>query len=312
MTWLEISEDVRNMNVSFLCLIEPKVNWYNAVSLLIRSVQNNWSTEHKHLFTIMIPVSQTNISSKHVWLDEDMQLCLVHRYPGYPTLNKVRMLPARPSGVQTHVLLDHDIILLDPAKIIEEISLHPSCVQAVCNLNDGAITGFGPDFPKFFYDYTANSFEAAPYVNAGFVIFPESAAQKISTDWPKAVGALEHRWPPSKKRRPYGNASLSLSISKLSSEGVEFRKLDPIFNQRNWGELPRNPVVLHYNDFDTINIEVKQSFLHSMDEFRRFLESTDNRFWRQYRLCFQKVANENSAKLALSLRKAVETLMTSK
>jgi hypothetical protein len=298
------------MLVSLLCLIEPKITWFNALSLLVTSVEKSWPREDDYLFSIMIPVSGENVPLQYTRVNSCSQVSLVSRYDAYPTLNKLRMLPARPLGADVHLLLDHDMLVIDSKRILQVISDYPNHIQAVCNRNDGAIAGFGEDFIDIFNNYTKRSFLESPYVNAGFVIFPEAAADKVSSDWPEAAASLTRKWHPREKIRPYGNASLSMSISKVAGVDVKFRRLDSRFNQRNWQELPSDPVIVHYNNFDKLNIEVKERYLAGWDEFEGFMDKTDNCFWVKYRSFFEAALTESSKEFALTLANTTSSLIT--
>lgn len=275
--------------MEFIVAIEPRDEWMRAAAILISSL-NEIKCVQAPSVSILVPVSgastvarldglQTPVTAS--WRNLLLQFSTIDRVHEYPTLNKLNMLPNSIGNQDLAVILDHDMIVAEPkrfAAYLHQLSVDVD-LAAVTNRNDGATNAFGHGFDSYFQKITSRKFSECPYVNAGMVAVRRRVADSIANQWSICAEGLLMRYPPTGVPRPYGNTSLSLAISKGN---FSLERLPSDFNQRDWGDLPAEPAVIHYNNISQENERFKTRALTSWRGTQMFLEDPPNRFWKTY------------------------------
>jgi hypothetical protein len=88
----------------------------------------------------------------------------------------------------------------------------------------------------------------------------------------------------------------------VARAGVRAGILPDRFNPRNWGTLPKRPALIHYNNWDSENVEIKERSLQSFSTFLAHISASPNRFWMQYKHHFAQLADREAESLSEFLR----------
>lgn len=255
--------------------IEPTSTWCLLTALLMRSmeVSGRGATPAQ---TILI-ADHTRGALRSGWISQ-FRLSTAHPYGGYPTLNKISLLD-HVSHHSFQVLLDHDIIALTPWRLVE---FQAEAVFAATNRKDLVDKRFGPDLRSFCHEVTGKHWSDVAYYNAGVVIIPRRYCALLRTAWSKIAIELMNRFRVHESLSPLPVGNLTFSLA-LALADLPNRRLPDEANQRNWGHLPKDPVLLHYNNFDAENQQLKDNGALTLAMLRQFVEHTSNRWWSAYR-----------------------------
>ncbi len=255
-----------------LTFIEAEQRWCVLAALLVRSLQGNRLPIHYNLI----------VSGKPEWPPANLTRaphCLMafdRPFGRYPTLNKLVMMRAAREA-DHHLLLDHDIVCVTPAAITGYLG---TAVCAAPNLKVGAERAFGPRLEALSRIVTGRCWEKVNYYNAGVVIVPTAHVAELRENWISAAHAVCDAFEPDIDTRPMPIGNLSFSLA-LAASGIPAASLPDRMNQRDWGYLPVDPVLLHYNNFDAANRDLK-AHAHSVGALRNLIEASESRWWRTY------------------------------
>ena len=177
-------------------------------------------------------------------------------------------------NVQEYLLLDHDI--LAGPRVGELIGRPQPEFGAVENRRDQLVSVFGPGVVVFVETHAGLPVEEWRYFNTGVVSLDGSSVAGLAGAWPSiALGAVRQLGDGAAPR-PLSNLTMSIAAAAL---GLRIESYPPEFNQRNYGDLHPSPILVHYNNWDPVNVSVKSDELETIERFLLFLSSTDNRFW---------------------------------
>jgi len=269
----------------YISFIESKQSWCFLIALLARSLEAGRQTLAAPRQSILFNHATSKREDSIRALPFRLAACLP--FGGYPTLNKLRLLENADAS-EYQVLLDHDIVIVDRNRIE---SLRPRSVLASTNLKDSVEKAFGPTLPAFCKETTGRDWDDVPYYNAGVVIVPSQYRESLQESWAFVASRIVERYAPGHAQAPMpvGNLSFSLSLARAN---IPNSRLSDDFNQRNWGELSEEPALLHYNNFDPLNLELKSREHLTGNDLRRFMDDTQNRWWIKYRRLIYPLLDE--------------------
>lgn len=278
--------------------LEPQRSWANAAAMLITSFRNSEARTD-----LSFIVSYSGVEDGQPTSIADDCIVVPRRPFGlYPSFNKIRVIElAAELNLTQFLLLDHDIIA--GPRVSDLVDNPQPEFGAVENLKVQLTAAFGSRVADFVRKAAGCSIDDLRYFNTGVVSLNERGVQGLADAWaPIALTAISEL-PNDSSPRPYCNLTMSVAAAQLQLEIVSY---PTAFNQRNWGDLPAHPVILHYNNWDATNLIVKADILKSREEFIEFLNSTDNRFWIAYRTLFiSAVTDPSYATLADDLFAAI-------
>lgn len=211
-------------------------------------------------------------------IEPDLWVVPRKRFGHYPAFNKIRALDAASELTGGDcLLLDHDVIA--GPRVTELIGARQPAFGAVENLKDQLRSTFGQAIDRVVLSHGGVQLGELRYFNSGVVSIGQAGLKDLARTWRRVAVGVFDDFLAGERPRPFGNLTLSLAVARLGIDAVSY---PPAFNQRNYGELPDDPVIIHYNNWDPVNLRVKGELLAEPAAFKRFLGTTDNRFWTAY------------------------------
>lgn len=264
--------------------LENEKGWANAAAMLISSLRRR-ATGGDVAFVVLFSSDSDGESTN---VADDCSMVGRRHFGIYPSFNKVRIVEhAAQTQAGESLLLDHDIIA-GPA--VRRLLDRPQPeFGAVENSKSQLESAFGMRVAGFIESWCGESIEEFSYFNTGVVSMTETGAVALAETWPEVARAAAEQLAFDSKPRPYANLTMSVAAAHC---GLARESYPPEFNQRNYGDLPTDPVLIHYNNWDAVNVEVKTSYLHDLDRLSSFLDDTDNRFWQAYASHFREVLED--------------------
>ncbi len=259
--------------VLFCCVIEPKIAWINAAVLLVRSIRQYGAAFASSPFLLI--VNSDNDTTSNVSLIDEKQLYIIKQPRQiYPYSNKISALDAVDLfNFDYMVMLDHDTLVLNLSDLTDYLVQK---VHARKNLKHGLRHGLGKNYIQAFTGLGLNSWKRVPYFNSGVVIVPRRYCKILNQCWMGWTNSLLSSFLGSVLIEQVG---FGIAIHDAK---IPYDYLPQKYNETNWKMPSGNAAIIHYNDYDPINITVKREMLNSYDRFYTFLNQSDNRFWNTY------------------------------
>ncbi len=279
----ELSENGRIEKKIFCTVIEPSKNWIHSAALLIHSLRLNGNAYAQCPFVLLI----SGISSEMKLLYEDKNYKLfvfgIKRNIKNPFLNKISAFNICNLFPCEHIIfLDHDTLILNLHNLQKFMNYK---VYARRNRKSNLVHSLGKNYHTFLVSPDLSSWKYIPYLNSGVLIVPESHCSALTRYWRVWGEYLNDAY--------QGHAlAEQIGLSMGLTEGkIPYGFLPISYNQTNSHMLRQNPSIIHYSSFDSLNKTVKRRILHSLDDFRTFLNDTDSSFWARYKIAIKEVAD---------------------
>jgi hypothetical protein len=270
--------------VTVFMYLERARNWTNGAALLISSIRKRVRQDEVK-FEILI---DSDASPRTVRVDDGCRIVRSRPFGIYPAFNKIRIVEqASELGATNILLLDHDLIA-GPA-IHRILKPGQRVFAAVENSKSQLESTFGTRVRSFINSNCGKSVDNFQYFNSGVVSMNLIAAEKLAEVWPTIARAAVTELRFDSRARPFGNLSLSVAAATM---GVNLMSYSPEYNQRNFGDLSDDPVLIHYSNWDEDNIEFKRSHLLDLHRAHTYIQESGNRFWKKYRNDFIDVLDD--------------------
>ena len=283
----------------FCTVIEPGKNWVNAAALLVQSLRSNGGTYSESLFIVF--VAGISNGPKPIFKDDDRHLFVfgTNRDPVLPHLNKLSALRLVDFLPFTHlILLDHDTIVL---RLDDLGNFLTDAIHARRNYKYGLTHMVGKDYVKALSVPGLPPWARIHYFNSGVVFVPQRYCHSLEVHWRSWTENLIH----SLKMKSV-TEQIAFAMT-LASEKLPYKFLPIVYNQIDWGTLSPDAAIIHYNAFDRINRDIKNTVLYSFEDLRAFLNDTDNRFWRLYASDLSRLLTPELGDLANAIYRIVES-----
>lgn len=256
------------------------------MALLVHSLRTNGALYNRSPYTVMV-VGRG--ASREDTLASNVGLRVVPQVEAFPSLNKMRMLTGGLSGDAEYlVMMDHDMLVCDLSRLEEVLG---GRVLMAANKKYKLAHSLGKGYDRVMSEIAGRAWKRVDYFNAGITIVPREHVESLRTSWEEVVREVAERYDmaPMFGKAPFCNLTMSLA---LAVSGIPYGVLPDTYNQRNWRELPENPYILHYNNYDPDNVYAKDFALDSYESFEAFVLSTKNRFWKKYKNSFYDVLKD--------------------
>lgn len=257
----------------FGCVIEPQRAWVNGASLLYASLRRNGGRWKKSRFLLLI--ASDSPVPRATYTRHGLTIKFFRRFRATPYLNKTALLTTELPGDPSFILvLDHDLIIRNLSGLDTFLTGE---IHARRNFKNGLTTMIDPNYARPLHRLAGKPWAQAKYFNSGVVLVPVAYRKALARHW-RACGNILSRVYPS----PSLAEQVGFAVG-LARSGIPWKEFPRRFNLTNWGTLLPTAAIIHYNDHDRLNVYVKSTLLQSFVDFRRFLETTDNRFWKFYK-----------------------------
>jgi len=272
--------------VNLLYFVEDREDWLFYLSMSASSAISSGIRERPR-FHIVVPGKQQQMLGVLSILGCDFYIYQnVVFKPLFPTLNKISAVKCLMEETEDFVLVDHDTLFVDFDMVGR---LRGTAFRACTNLKDGIQKSIGGACQVLSVELTGKEWRSIDYINAGFVYFPSNSSKRILEPWYTTVDKIAEVLKDRSSSQPFPIGNLSLSFAIVISE-IPFLDLPDKFNQRNWPSLSDAPVMIHFNNFDKENVELKQLAIMHHEEFLSATDRIDTPWWNKYRPHFHGLA----------------------
>lgn len=258
--------------VIFGCAIEPQRAWVNAASLLYASLRRNGGPWKQSRFLLL--VASDSPVPRATYTRHDLTIKFFRRFRATPYLNKTALLTTELPGGSFIFVLDHDLIIRNLSGLSAFLTGE---IRARRNFKYGLTTMIDPKYAQPLQRLVGKPWAQTKYFNSGVVLVPVAYRKALARHWRACGNILSRLYPSLSLAEQVGFAA------GLARSGLPWKDFPRRFNLTNWSTLLPTAAIIHYNDHDRLNVNVKATLLQSFVDFRRFLETTDNRFWKFYK-----------------------------